>query len=180
MQSVLPMANDRPAARFRLVDKHIRRENAHDLDGVMATFGEQGSYEDEPWGEHHDGLAEVRRYYETLMAALRDLEIDVKRRFTSADAVAYEVVISGTHLGDWRAIPATGRQLRFPLVAIYTFTAEDRLAGERIFYDRATVLRQLGLFHEPDRFAGRMSMALTHPWTIAHAFARQLRAWIRR
>jgi hypothetical protein len=41
--------------------------------------------------------------------------------------------------------------VQFPLCGIYTFDDEDRLAGEKIYYDRATVLRQLGVFHEPDR-----------------------------
>jgi hypothetical protein len=32
---------------------------------------------------------------------------------------------------------------------VYTFDADDRLAGERIYYDLGSVLRQLGVFHEP-------------------------------
>jgi hypothetical protein len=35
-------------------------------------------------------------------------------------------------------------------------------AGERIYYDWATLLRQLGIFHEPDRTLGRISTLLTH------------------
>lgn len=44
-----------------------------------------------------------------------------------------------------------------------------RLAGERIYYDRATVLRQLGVLHEPDTVAGRVSTAITHPVTLGKA-----------
>lgn len=50
--------------------------------------------------------------------------------------------------------------------------AEDRLAGERIYYDRATVLRQLGLFHGPEVALGRIVTVLSHPMTIARAFLR--------
>jgi SnoaL-like polyketide cyclase len=79
-----------------------------------------------------------------------------------------EVTIRGTHLGPWRGLPATGRRLEFPLCGIYTFDANDRLAGERIYYDRALVLRQLGLFYEPVGL-GRLFTALAHPLTIGRA-----------
>ena len=47
--------SDRIRARLEVVEEHVRRENARDLAGIMATFGEQAWYDDEPWGEHHDG-----------------------------------------------------------------------------------------------------------------------------
>ena len=84
-----------------------------------------------------------------------------------------EVTIRGTHQGAWRGLPATGRHLEFPLCAVYTFDADDRLAGERIYYDRGTVLGQLGLFHDPLRGLGRLFTALSHPLTIARAYLRR-------
>ena len=41
-------------ARIARVEEHIRLENEHDLDGVMATYAESPRYEDEPYGERHD------------------------------------------------------------------------------------------------------------------------------
>jgi hypothetical protein len=58
---------------------------------------------------------------------------------------------------------------------VYTFDADDRLAGEKIYYDRGTVLRQLGVFYEPQSILGRMSVLATHPATIARAIGRKLR-----
>jgi hypothetical protein len=65
--------------------------------------------------------------------------------------------------------------VEFPLCGVYTFDAEDRLAGEKIYYDRGTVLRQLGVFHEPESVLGRISTFVTHPISIARAFAKMLR-----
>jgi SnoaL-like polyketide cyclase len=75
-----------------------------------------------------------------------DLHIEVQRRHASNDAVVVEAVITGHHLGAWRGLPPTGRPIRFPLCGIFAFDEDDRLAGEKIYYDRATVLRQLGDF----------------------------------
>ncbi len=160
-------------ARLALVEQHVRAENQHDLEGVMATFGIGARYDDEPWDDHRDGRDGVRSYYTELLRALPDLVIDIKRRHVSSDCVVLEVGIRGTHGGAWRGLPATGRVVDFPLCGVYTFDAEGRIAGERIYYDRATVLRQLGVFREPSRGLGRVMTALTHPVTIAGAYFRR-------
>ena len=160
-------------ARMAVVDEHIRCENRHDLDAVMATFGMDARYDDEPWTDHRTGRDAVRAYYTELMRALPDLSIEVRHRHLASDSLVLEVTIRGTHLGAWRGLPATGRQMAFPLCAVYTFDTHDRLAGERIYYDRGAVLGQLGLFHEPARGLGRVVTALRHPVTIARAYLRR-------
>jgi len=106
--------------------------------------------------------------------ALPDLEIEVRQQHVADEAILVEVVIRGTHLGGWKGLPATRRRVKLPLCGIYTFDADDRLAGERIYYDRGTVLRQLGVFHEPVSRVGRICTLATHPFTIARAYARKL------
>ena len=165
---------DRGSARIAIVEQHLRLENEHDLEGVLRTFGDSAQYDDEPWGEHYEGRDGVRQFYEQLMKALPDLEIEVQRQHVADDAILVEVMIRGTHLGRWRGLPATGRRVEFPLCGVYTFDAADRLAGEKIYYDRGTVLRQLGVFHEPQSLLGQISILATHPTTIARAFARKL------
>ena len=161
--------------RIALVEEHVRQENRHDLDAVMDTFGATPEYEDTPWQDHHTGRDGVRTYYEELLRALPDLHIDIQRRHVTAEHVMLEVVITGTHTGPWRGLPGTGRRVEFPLCAVYSFDTEDKLAGERIYYDRATVLRQLGIFHEPDRGLGRLLTPITHPLTIARAIIRTVK-----
>jgi len=164
---------ERQKARLAIVEQHVQCENRHDLAGLMATFGDDARYDDEPWQDHRLGLDAVRAYYSELLTSLPDLAIDIRKRHVAADAIVLEVAIRGTHLGVWRAgLPATGRRLDFALCGIFTFDAEDRLAGERIYYDRGTVMRQLGLFHEPEGALGRVAIALGHPLTIAGALFR--------
>ncbi|MCU1269281.1 MAG: hypothetical protein JWN74_575 [Acidobacteriaceae bacterium] len=162
------------SARIAIVEQHVRLENAHDLEGVLHTFGNTARYDDEAWGEHYEGGSGVRLFYEQMMKALPDLEIEVKRRHVTDDAILLEVVIHGTQLGPWRGLPATGRRVAVPLCAVYTFDSDDRLAGEKIYYDRGTVLRQLGVFHEPQSILGQFCTLATHPITIARALARKL------
>lgn len=97
--------------RIALVNEHIRCENEHDLDAVLATFGIEGRYDDEPWDDHRVGLDGVRSYYTELISALPDLSIEVIQRHVAEKSIIVEVIIRGTHLGAWRGLPATGRKI---------------------------------------------------------------------
>jgi hypothetical protein len=44
--------------------------------------------------------------------------------------------------------------------------------GERIYYDRGSVLRQLGVFHEPRSLLGQICIVATHPITMSRAFVK--------
>lgn len=165
---------NRLSSRLALVEEHVRCENAHDLEGVLRTFGDSARYDDEPWDSHYEGRDGVRSFYAQLMKALPDLSIEILRRHVTEETIVLEVMIRGTQQGAWRGLPATGRRVEIPLCGIYTFSADDRLAGEKIYYDRATVLRQLGVFHEPQTPLGDITVLLTHPVTIAKALLRKL------
>jgi predicted ester cyclase len=62
--------------------------------------------------------------------------------------VIVEFDLLGTHRGPLRGIPPTGRQFRCPVVALFLF-ADDRIVCERVYFDSATILRQLGLIPTP-------------------------------
>ncbi len=126
----MTMPTDRIRAQVALVEEHVGRENAHDLAGIMATFGQQAWYDDEPWGEHHEGREAVHDYYEDLLTSLPDLHIDIAHCLAAEEGVALEVRISGTHLGPWRGLPPTGRRVSFPpLRALHL--RPGRTAGRR-------------------------------------------------
>ena len=165
---------DRMATRLKLVEEHVRHENDHNLEAIMGTFGATAQYDDEPWDAHYVGRDAVRAFYEGMLQALPGLRIDVLHTHASDTAVVLEVVIRGQHLGPWRGLPATGAQIELPLCGIFTFDDAERLAGERIYYDRATLLRQLGVFHEPDGALGRITTLLTHPLTMAQIAVRKV------
>lgn len=170
----MTIAQETLRARIELVEQHIRSENLHDLEAIMETFGQEARYDDEPWGDHRVGKDGVRSYYEDLIRALPDLHTDVQKRHVSDDHIILEVEISGTHGGEWRGLPGTGRRVRFPLCAVYSFDDQQKLVGEKIYYDRATSLRQVGLFHDPSTLLGRITTPLFHPLTVVRAVGRNL------
>ncbi len=141
--ATIRMDESRISARLKVVEEHIRTENNHDLNGIMATFGETPYFVLN--NEHHNGHEAVHAFYAELLQGFPDLHIEVKQRHVGDEAIVLEVVIHGTHTGTWRGIPAAGRAVEFPLCAIFPFDERDKLMGERIYFDSALMLQQLGV-----------------------------------
>jgi hypothetical protein len=55
----------------------------------------------------------------------------VHDRHVTDRLVILEVTVSGTHLGDWRALPAMRRRMESRVCALYSFDDQGMLALER-------------------------------------------------
>ena len=129
--------------RERLVREHMESENRHEFDVTMATF-QHPRYEIVPTGEVHDGEEAVAAYFAESRAAFPDQRNETIALHHANDAVIVEFWLRGTHEGELRGIPPTGRAFEVRSVAFFLFD-EDRLVGERVYFDTATILGQLGI-----------------------------------
>jgi SnoaL-like polyketide cyclase len=85
--------------------------------------------------------------------------------------VIVEFNLMGTHLGSFRGLPPTGRSFTCRMTALFFFE-EDRLVAERVYFDSATIQRQLGIAHDPLTLRGRIATVLNHPVTVGRATIR--------
>jgi hypothetical protein len=85
------------------------------------------------------------------------------------DAVIVEAEFTGTHLGAWRGLPATGRRVRYRMCNVFVFDGAE-LRIERLYFDLTTILRQVGIASDPTSLRGRLEVAITHPLVVARAF----------
>jgi steroid delta-isomerase-like uncharacterized protein len=159
--------------RERIVREHMESENRHRFDVTMATF-HHPRYELVATGEVHDGEAEVDAYFRETRAAFPDQRNELIALHHADDAVITEFWLRGTHDGPLRGLPPTGRAFECRMTAFFVFE-EDRLLGERVYFDQATIMRQLGVARDPASAAGRLTTLMSHPLTIGRAFGRRLR-----
>ena len=158
--------------REALVLEHMESENRHEFDVTMQTF-DHPRYELIGTGEVYDGQEEVARYFDETRTAFPDQRNELIAMHHSDDAVCVEAWLRGTHLGPFRGLPPTGRSFEMRFMAVFVFE-EDRLVCERVYFDPGTVLRQLGIAHDPLSVTGRLATVLNHPVTVGRALARQL------
>ena len=160
------------AIRERTVREHMASENVHDFDTTIATF-DHPRYELIATGAVHDGEAAVRDYFAETRRAFPDQRNEPLALHHADDAVIAEFVLRGTHLGPLGSLPPTGRSFECRMTAFFLFE-DDRLVTERVYFDTATILRQLGVAHDPDSLAGRATTLLSHPVTIGRALLGRL------
>jgi steroid delta-isomerase-like uncharacterized protein len=129
--------------REAVVREHMESENRHDFDVTLRTFSHP-RYELIATNEVYDGTEEVSGYYKATRTAFPDQRNQVHAIHHSDDAVIVEFDLLGTHQGPLRGIPPTGRAFRCRMVALFFFE-DDKIVCERVYYDVATILRQLGL-----------------------------------
>ncbi len=134
-----------PALRQRrqtTVMEHMTAENAYEFERCIAAFAHP-RYEIVATGETFDGTDGVHQLLLQNQTAFPDFHFHPGLIQHADDAVIVEGRFTGTHAGNWRGLPASGRRLDFPLIIVFAFEGE-RMVCERTYFDLATVLRQLG------------------------------------
>jgi steroid delta-isomerase-like uncharacterized protein len=118
--------------------------NAGDIDG----FGQQLA---DDFVEHDEipGLPPTKegvlQYFRFMLAAFPDMRMDVQDSFASGDKAVARLRVSGTHMGDFAGIPATGNPVSVNLIDITRFS-EDGLACEHWgIVDQLAMMQQLGV-----------------------------------
>ena len=129
--------------RLETVRVHMRSENDLDFDTTLSTF-DHPRYELVATGKVYDGADEVAGYYRSSRATVPDQRNDRVVLTYAEDAVVAEFDLLGTHRGDPGAEPPAGRTFRCRMCALFLFApGGDRIIGERVDFDQATIDRQL-------------------------------------
>jgi len=130
VQALQEAFNDRDYGRLRdLVDAECRVEN------VAAGRTYRGA----------DGFVS---YVKNWVAGFPDVRLQARSIQAGDDHAVAELVVRGTSRGnmEWpggERLPASDRQIELPLCEVYDFR-NGRLVGYRVWFDGATLMRQLG------------------------------------
>ncbi|MGA8219126.1 MAG: ester cyclase [Solirubrobacterales bacterium] len=165
-------ADNVATGREELVRKHVEAENSADYETALATF-QHPRYEYVATDEVYDGPEEVMAHWRELDRAFPDQEIEIVALHTADDAVLMEAIARATHAGPFRGLPPTGRRFEQRFLAIFVFEG-DALVRERVYYDTATVLQQLGIARDTASLTGRLETAAAHPLTISRGIVRRV------
>jgi steroid delta-isomerase-like uncharacterized protein len=128
---------------WRAFQEHARGEHPQDLQLTMETVHEEAVFEDVATGTVLRGKDEIRRYYEETFRALPGWTFTRHAVHATDEHIISEVTIHAVHCGPWHGVEATGREVRLRTCVIFSFK-DGKVLGERSYYDRLDLLRQLG------------------------------------
>jgi len=142
--------NETSAATLRSLAQRFTDEviNARDLDGAMAELVVEDFVELNPLPGQGPGRAGLADILASMFAAFPDLRWTLHDTVTEGDRIMGFSTWTGTQLGDFLGIPATGRSV---VVEAWTLDRyrDGQLTESRIIMDVAGMLMQLGVIPAP-------------------------------
>src|SRR5712692_7572511 len=138
-----------------LWEEHVRHEFAtHNTEETLATMVEDAYVNHIPVLTGGVGRDELREFYSKRFIPQMppDTEMIPISRTIGNNQLVDEMVFKFTHTirMDWMlpGLAPTRRRVEIPLVAIVQFR-DGKLAHEHIYWDQASVLKQIGLLADP-------------------------------
>jgi len=144
-----------PADLSRLWEEHTNHEFVtRDTESTLATMAEDAYVNHVPVMTGGSGKSDLRVFYSQhfIPSMPPDTTLTPISRTVGQNQLVDEMIFSFTHTREmpWMlpGVAPTNRRVEVPLVAIVQFR-EGKLAHEHIYWDQASVLKQLGLITDP-------------------------------
>jgi len=131
--------------------EHLAGEfTTRDVEATLATMIDSASVNHVPVNTGGKGKDELRAFYRDVFIPSwpDDLVMTPLNRVVGDGQLVDELRLSFSHSKrmDWflPGVPPTNRKIEIDMVVVVMFEG-DKLATERIYWDQATVLRQIGM-----------------------------------
>lgn len=132
------------------IHSHLAAESTQNLEALLSGMTEDcyNLVMCDP-SPMYRGPEAVARRYRQLWAAFPDLQVRLRRVVAiDGDSAVTEHTLSGTHGGPLFGVAPTGRSVQVDTAVIWDFVGE-RIRGETVYFDLATMLRQVGALALP-------------------------------
>ncbi len=128
----------------RLWQRHVLAENRRNIAGLLETLCDDPIYKIMATSATFKGPDRVTEFYEGLFEGVPDATFELINAFVGEEGVVEESILRGTQRGILFGVPPTGREIALPLTIVFPIL-QGQIMGERLYFDLATLARQLGV-----------------------------------
>jgi steroid delta-isomerase-like uncharacterized protein len=106
-----------------------------------------------PDGVVHTGMVDHdvegwKQGTEMLRSAFPDFHVTLEDEMADGDKVIHRWILSGTHEGEFSGVPATGKKVSWPTIAIFRLSG-DKIAEMWTQGDSLSLMQQMGAIPAP-------------------------------
>ncbi|MGI8514400.1 MAG: nuclear transport factor 2 family protein [Acidimicrobiia bacterium] len=133
-----------------IIDRHFAAENAHDVEGTLATYADDIVWDDVT---HPDapfrGKEEVGAVYSSIIDAITDVRLESVRRFSGDGGrfVVDESLLTGHVEGEWSGMAGGGAPVQVRILHIFELR-DGLICLENAWFDASAVQRQIATWKE--------------------------------
>ena len=121
--------------------------NDHSIDAIESIFSSEFIDHMDTYGGLFQGIDGLKKGYAAAFRAFPDLKAIVNQMIAEEDKVVLHKTVMGTHRGEFRGIPATGKKVKYQ--SIYIFRIENNKISEYWgLQDELKLKQQLGIIAE--------------------------------
>ena len=128
----------------RVWQRHLMAENRRSLDALLDNLCADPIYKIMAISATYKGRDQVRQFYADLFAGIPEANFELVNSFVGEEGVVAESILRGAQRGPWLGIPPTQCEVVLPM-AIVVPMMHGQILGERLYFDLATLARQLGV-----------------------------------
>ena len=134
----MPIDSTERERRRTLLRDHLAAENDHDLDKIMRTFSEATEmlYNGQSFTDH-ERIRRAHRYFgwASAQGVFAGTRVVTDQEHFTDDEFVIEHRLLAKHVGEFRGLPATGRDVELRAVGFYRFDKDGKLTSERVVMD---------------------------------------------
>ena len=141
--------------RKETIERALAAYNRHDAATFASYFTEAGVLSVVATGEVYEGREQIQAGLEEVWRTL-DYTLEPRGLYECGEDVWLEWTLTGTHVGEFMGVPPTHLRVEGLLGCSHnTFGPDGLIARDLVYFDLATMLRQLGLLPEPEALSVR-------------------------
>ena len=118
--------------------------NRRDFDAVVATMAEDITYQDRARNLTFRGRTGFKEFMQGWVTTFSNAEVFEPQYIDAGDVVIAEFVGRGVNDGPLGPLPATGKQVNFPLCEVMRFNNKGQIVSGAAYYDQLSIMVQLG------------------------------------
>ncbi len=122
-----------------------RSVNTHDAARVATHFSEDAVQRNVATGETARGRDAIREAMQEWFRIFPDVHLVARDLFSTDDRMCVQCTLTGTHEGEFLGLPPTGRRVEVENCLVFRIGGDGLVEEEIIYWDAATMMRQLGV-----------------------------------
>jgi steroid delta-isomerase-like uncharacterized protein len=130
-----------------IIDRHFAAENAHDIEGTLATYTDDIVWDDVTHPACPvQGKEAAGEIYASIIDAIPDISLESVRRFDAGDSIVVdESILTGHVHGSWAGVEGGGAPVKVRMLHVFDIR-DGLIARENTWFDALAVMRQVEKF----------------------------------
>jgi steroid delta-isomerase-like uncharacterized protein len=141
----------------QIIDSVVELWNTGHADAALRAYNEDAERNDPNLPGPIQGANEIAEYVTQIRTGFPDFRLEVTDQVAEGDRLVVHWTGSGTNRGEFLGIPATGHRMTLSGTA-WSRIVNGKIAEERVYFDRLSMLEQLGV--SPDAMRGQAKRAM--------------------